>query len=192
MARVAILGWGSLLWEKGTLQVRIDEWHSDGPWLPIEFARRSNLEEENGKGPYLSLVLDSGAAPIRTYWNMSLLTDHDEACADLRRRERCNIRHIASLPRRGRTWSSAVPGLEKTIQEWLALKSNEIDAAIWTNLPPKPENVTPDASIQWLDELRTKGKGDTAQAYIQKAPPQTDTYLRRQVRERFGWTDIPL
>jgi 1-acyl-sn-glycerol-3-phosphate acyltransferase len=38
--RIAVLGWGSLIWSPGNLKID-REWHEDGPFLPIEFARVS-------------------------------------------------------------------------------------------------------------------------------------------------------
>ncbi len=73
MTRIAILGWGSLLWNPGTLHNERKS-RSDGPWPPIEFARASNLKEKNNKRPYLSLVIYEHAGLVRTYWDMSLLT----------------------------------------------------------------------------------------------------------------------
>jgi hypothetical protein len=39
--KIAVLGWGSLLWEQGVLRLA-SRWRTDGPWLPIEFARLSD------------------------------------------------------------------------------------------------------------------------------------------------------
>src|ERR1700690_2158964 len=105
MTRVAILGWGSLLWNRGSLHNE-GCWRSDGPWLPIEFARNSNVDARNNRRPYLSLVICSAAGLIRTYWDLSLLTEIDTACLDLQTREHCNLRAIARLPRGQSAWSS--------------------------------------------------------------------------------------
>ncbi len=187
MPRVAILGWGSLLWDPKDLQISA-HWRSDGPWLPIEFARTS------GGDTYLSLVLHPNAGLIRTYWDVSLLTRHrDDAIRDLRKREGCSRSDIAYLP--ADTAQSPIAGVDLRIREWFLSKNAEIDAVIWTNLPPKLEQrqtFTVEESIAWLDSLRANNRQERAQQYIQRAPSQTDTCLRRQVRERFHWTDIDI
>lgn len=182
------------MWDPRTLRNE-RRWRSDGPWLPIEFARTSNLNAGNDKRPYLSLVLHPNAGLIRTYWDMSMLTDSDEARRDLRKRERCNLSDIASLPRHGQTWSSAAPSLEGRIQQWLDSKENDVDAVIWTNLDWKflgATRFTVEEGMRWLRGLREARRDDTAQEYIRRAPSQTDTCLRRQVREEFGWSDIAI
>ena len=39
--KIAVLGWGSLIWDPKELDAN-NEWNNDGPFLPIEFARISN------------------------------------------------------------------------------------------------------------------------------------------------------
>jgi len=191
--KVAILGWGSLLWNPGELRNR-RQWQSDGPWLPIEFARTSNLNERNGRRPYLSLVTQPDVGLIRTYWDMSALTEILKARANLQTRENCGISEVACLPAEGAIWSSAVPGLESRVQDWLDRKKSDIDAVIWTNLDwkiPGVNKFTAEHAMNWLRALRNDGKSDTAEEYMRRAPSQTDTCVRRQAREEFGWTDIP-
>ena len=57
--RIAVIGWGSLLWSPRTLPLA-GTWSSDGPVLPIEFARIS----VDGR---LTLIIEDGAKPIATY-----------------------------------------------------------------------------------------------------------------------------
>jgi len=126
---------------------------------------------------------------------MSTLTEISEARADLQTRENCDdIGEIACLPREGVTWSSAVPGLESRIQDWLDSKKSDVDAVIWTNLSWKIPGVTRftvEQAMNWLRTLRNDGKSDTAEEYLRKAPSHVDTCLRRQAKEEFGWADIP-
>jgi hypothetical protein len=192
VARVAILGWGSLLWNPSNLRNE-RKWRSDGPWLPIEFARTSNVQERNGKPPYLSLVICPDVGLVRTYWDMSLLTEIEAALADLRSRERCLIDAIGCLPRGKSRWSSALPGLEGRIQEWLDSKKGHVDAVIWTNLGWMLSSATrfsTEDGMKWLRHLRGTGKAAAAEEYIRNAPPQIDTCLRRQARDEFGWSDF--
>jgi hypothetical protein len=192
--RVAILGWGSLLWSPGNLRNE-RKWRSDGPWLPIEFARSSNLKEKNGRRPYLSLVIYPEAGLVRTYWDMSLLTEIADARFDLQSREGCVIADVACSPKSYPARSSAIPGLEGRIQEWLDSKRSDVDSVIWTNLGWKLSGATrftAEEGMKWLRDLREAKKDDTAEEYIRKAPSQTDTCLRRQAREEFGWSDIAI
>lgn len=41
MGQIAIIGWGSLVWDPRDLPIE-SPWHDDGPELPIEFARISS------------------------------------------------------------------------------------------------------------------------------------------------------
>ncbi len=193
MPRVAILGWGSLLWRRQDLQVS-GHWRSDGPWLPIEFARTSDLACKKGN-PYLSLVIHPNSQLIRTYRDVSLLTERaEDVVYDLRKREGCTASCIAFLPREIQSQSS-VPGVDGRIREWLDSKRNEVDAVVWTNLAPKlgQKNVfNVQEGIEWLESLRESNQHGTAEEYVRKAPSQSDTCLRRQLRERFEWADIPI
>jgi hypothetical protein len=189
--RVAILGWGSLLWSPGALANR-RQWRSDGPWLPIEFARTSNLNEKNGRHPYLSLVVHPDVGLVRTYWDMSTLDDLSTARLDLQNRESCDIQKIGCLPREGAAWAG-IEGLEGRIQDWLTLKKAEVDAVIWTNLGWKIPDVarfTAKDAVDWLRTLRQQGKSGAAEEYMRQAPPQIDTCVRRQAKSEFGWDDI--
>jgi len=58
--KIAYIGWGSLIWKQGSLKLR-GTWQSDGPYLPVEFARVS----QDGR---LTLVLCRGVSPVQTLW----------------------------------------------------------------------------------------------------------------------------
>jgi hypothetical protein len=180
----AILGWGSLLWRQGSLQNNSD-WKPDGPWLPIEFARKSGLHKGQ---PYLSLVLRTGVDLIRVYWDVSLCEDLTSAAENLRQREACSQSDIGYVTKAGQHSPNSPPGVQPRIAEWLNSKQN-LDMVIWTDLPG---DLDVEAGIEWLERLRSAGQAQYAEEYVRKAPSQTDTLLRRQVREKFGWTDIPI
>jgi hypothetical protein len=123
------------------------------------------------------------------------LTEIADARVDLQSRESCGIADVACLPKTYPAWSSAIPGLEGRIQDWLNSKRSDADAVVWTNLGwklPDATRFSADEGMKWLRDLRKAKKDDSAEEYIRKAPSQTDTCLRRQAREEFGWSDIAI
>jgi hypothetical protein len=69
-----------------------------------------------------------------------------------------------------------------------------LDAAVWTNLPPKfggNESLVPSAKqvVEHLDGLAAE-KRRNAEAYIRRAPKQIDTDYRRLIESKLGWTPI--
>lgn len=78
--KIAILAWGSLIWEPRSLQTA-SEFVPFGPLLPIEFSRVSG-------GNRLTLVIDEvSGAPCRTYVAQSAYADLDKALLNLWVRE---------------------------------------------------------------------------------------------------------
>ena len=65
-----------------------------------------------------------------------------------------------------------------------------------TNLPWKIAGVAKftveDGGMKWLRDLRAEGRSKKAEEYIRKSPSQTDTSLRREAREQFGWSDTAI
>ena len=82
--RVAILGWGSLLWEDGgAFDKWHDDWRRDGPMVNLEFSRIS-ASRLNA----LTLVIDrDNGVPNRVAWCLSRRGDPVLAQADLQSRE---------------------------------------------------------------------------------------------------------
>lgn len=88
---IAILGWGSLLWQKNSnvcggedediLQIKEAEWNEDGPTLPIEFCKKSSRDR-------ITLVISKKyGSPCKTYWATSKFDDFDRARRNLQCRE---------------------------------------------------------------------------------------------------------
>lgn len=188
--KVAILGWGSLLWDPKDLATE-GEWQPDGPRLPIEFARISGKNKNR-----LTLVCLEGGPRIRTYWINSNKTRLSEAREDLRSREgkRVDIGQIGYVARGGCSWVVPFHQITKTLREWLAIK-RDLDAVIWTGLDSNflrepRRDFSVERGVEWLSELVKQRKHAKAEEYIRKAPPQTDTRLREQCRMLFGWKDL--
>jgi hypothetical protein len=183
---IAVLGWGSLLWNQGALQLS-SRWYADGPSLPLEFARVST----DGR---LTLVLHDPSPLQQTYWARSPLATLPEVRANLQTREGCpRIDPIHGLSRDGRTVGVVPEQVRAVIAAWLAQHA-DLDGVIWTGLGERwPGDVAfgVDAAIAHLRGLKGAVARD-AQAYIRKAPPQIQTPVRARVRSDLGWDDIPL
>jgi hypothetical protein len=92
--QIAILGWGSLLWEGGSdFDQGHDDWRGDGPTLSLEFSRVSS-----SRLGALTLVIDPQHGSVATVaWCLSKRKSPEDAVADLRCREGCSARNITRL-----------------------------------------------------------------------------------------------
>ena len=179
--KIACIGWGSLIWNSRNLKIH-QKWFEDGPILPIEFAR----ESDNGR---ITLVITTGAKPTRTLWALMSVDSLDEAISSLQEREGIKDKNKDILIGSTRKQDDSKNETEKAIKTWL--NSNDLDAAIWTTLPPK---IGKDERIPSLDEviqhLNKLGYEDRliAEEYVRKAPKQIDTEYRRLIEIKLGWT----
>ena len=132
--QIAVLAWGSLVWQPrndhGELSMA-GEWQTDGPTLPIEFARIST----DGR---LTLIITPGYPhSSRVLWSLSGLGDLDAAAANLAAREtNAPLDCIHGIGAR-RTLGSPDPSVLEAVSMWLGDKP-DLDAAIWTGLGPGP------------------------------------------------------
>lgn len=181
---IACIGWGSLIWSPGDLPTN-GGWRTDGPHLPVEFARIS-------KDGRLTLIVMPGVPEIRTYWTELRLDTLDEAISALASREGCRPRHIGY-------WSPDRANAEvaeeavATVASWAA--GLGLQSAVWTDLPSTFEKRagtpwSPRAAADYLLGLRQDAAKalPRAQEYIQRAPPQTSTETRALAEQELGWT----
>lgn len=177
--KIAILAWGSLVWDRRTLTVS-GEACEGGPKLPIEFLRVSS----DGR---LTLVIDEkNGAVVPTRYYVSACTELSQAIANLQEREGMpkteNVGYVdvisgASSP----VASAAHPAAVAAIREWAT--KNGFDAAVWTALPSNFEKKTQvafscDAAAQYVLTLPADKKA-VAIEYVTKAPREVDTPVRR-------------
>lgn len=181
---ITCLGWGSLVWDPRQLPVR-GTWFTDGPFLPIEFARQSL----NGR---MTLVLAPKTFPlVRSLWKpMSVATlnearsalgmcecpknEEPKSCVDYWPRG-CKKKFVA-----------------RQVGEWA--KGLQVDAVVWTNLAPKfndEDNRIPTAEevVTYLRGLQGE-KRKKAEEYIRWTPRQVDTQYRKAIEAEIGWTPV--
>jgi hypothetical protein len=174
--RIAILGWGSLLWEGGAEFERwIGNWRDDGPSLKLEFSRIS----ESRLGA-LTLVIDgTNGAATTVAWCLSVRKTIADAATDLRCRERCAVRDIRSMELPLAT-GGRLSSEETQVAAWA--QARDLNAVVWTSLPSNFEKKTASpfsvaAAINYLKHLPPEAKAKAAE-YIWRAPKFVATPLR--------------
>lgn len=74
MQKIAIIGWGSLIWNRGSdsnLLKIIDDFKPGGPVFKIEFCRISSRDKANER---VTLVIDEAhGVDVATYWRFRSL-----------------------------------------------------------------------------------------------------------------------
>jgi hypothetical protein len=144
MARIAILGWGSLTYDLGDLITHVRmPWSRGGPLLPLEFSRVSKSRRNA-----LTLVIDpENGINLPTQFIESTRRDPMDAACDLRRREGTVISHIglvdldSNLGRRSKT---------EKITEAITLWARQCGfrAVVWTDLC---SNFAKENGVKFLD-----------------------------------------
>ncbi len=184
MKNIAVIGWGSLIWSPGRLELQ-SGWRRDGPLLPVEFARVS----QDGR---LTLVIveSDEVDEQRALWALSGFSDIESAIENLRARERTTMEWIGNWDGQPKPRTD----IEGKIAGWC--EERTLEGAVWAALPPRDKNgnkgkVMPHAeAIKYLNDLDGDCR-ERAKEYIQKAPNQINTKMRQLVRSQLGWLDLP-
>ena len=174
--KVALLGWGSLLWDQDAeFDDRHRRWCHDGPTLKLEFSRIS--EKRRGA---LTLVIDSeNGMDAQVAWALSRRDRIGDAAEDLRQREKAHRKfigmHSVAGDRRGRDANARA-----AIEDWAGERG--FDGVVWTDLPSNFEDKTGerfsvDAALRYLKTLRGEDR-EKAFRYIRNAPAFVRTPLR--------------
>jgi hypothetical protein len=179
---IAVLGWGSLIWDPSDLNISGD-WHENGPELPVEFARLS------GRGR-LTLVIHEQADPVQVLWARSAYNELDLAIDNLRSRERTIETYIGYYNFQNDEHHTQFPFILDSIKCWGS--SQNVDAAIWTDLPSNFLDKTDHDELNKetvIDVLRnsTHINQENAEEYIRKTPEQVCTSFRHTIEEELGW-----
>jgi hypothetical protein len=179
LANVAILGWGSLLWDKRSkFSAFLDQcgpWLRGGPTLPLEFSRISKT-----RSGALTLVLDpeNGTEATVSYC-VSVRARPADAIEDLRVREG---------PTRKEWIGSFRTPFEQSryfhaIRAWAS--SHGFDDVVWTDLPPNfhafRKKFSVEAAVAYVEALDAQGK-TMAREYFKQAPDFVQTPLRQALQ----------
>lgn len=182
--RIALLGWGSLLWDGGAeFDAQHEPWRSDGPLLNLEFSRISR-----SRGGALTPVIDAdNGAPTRVAWCLARRNDPAQVIEDLRAREGSPARLIGRLCRNGPAHGRDAVACA-AIHSWAAQCG--LDVVVWTDLPSnfavlRGEPFSVVAAIRYLRGL-SEEKRAAALAYMHRAPEFLRTPLRTAVQREFA------
>lgn len=189
--RIAVLAWGSLVWQprNGHGELCVDAghpWQSDGPELPIEFARIS------ADGRLTLIALPGYDTTSAVLWRWSCHEGLEEAIDNLARREtNAPRRHIHSVGRSGVLNGSPDPVIAGSVRSWVTSRA-DVDAVIWTGLPPGPrwranghDGFSVDAAVAYASSLTGEMRVRAAE-YVVRAPEQITTPLRPRLEEALG------
>ncbi len=188
---IAIIGWGSLIWDLEILEPQVDpRWQRGaGPALPLEFSRVSPKRKKA-----LALIVDPDhGTSCATSLVVSRRTSLEEAVADLAARERAPLERIGYASASG-NWRSNIDGVAERFEAWF--DASGFGGAVWTDLPGNfhEETGTPfslEAAIVYLQTLEGVSLLE-AKRYIELAPEETMTALRRKLAGEAWWADVPL
>ena len=185
--KIAILGWGSLLWDQraeAEFNKQHENWQCDGPSLKLEFSRVSQTRNDA-----LTLVLDhNNGESCQVAYALSKRKNPDDAICDLRCREGTTLENIGFYFADGSRKQSREEEVLKGIQNW-ALE-RKIDVVIWTDLASnfrekskckKPFSI--EAALCHIQALDTEGKAKAAE-YVWRSPEFIDTHFREALQSK--------
>ena len=179
LAKIACLGWGSLIWDPRELPIQ-RYWFDDGPLIRVEFARKS-LDER------VTLVLHREAKPVRSLWALMDADNVEMARQHLGSRERIpkeNWRDSIGA------WPERNPNYIVGLDDWARAK--QLDAVVWTALDSNFNEKGRSLEDQVIGHLQSlvASRRDEAERYIRRAPRQIDTELRRRIEVKLQWLAV--
>lgn len=182
--RIAILGWGSLLWEGGPeFDDQHEPWQYDGPELKIEFSRVS----ASRMGALTLVIDDQCGSPTTVAWCLSKRQGVEDSVCDLRCREGTTVENVGRIRVDGKhPLPVAPPAALDSIAIWA--RDKKLDAVIWTALrsnfakEAKQPSISADAAIAYVKTLSAAGKAKAAE-YVWRAPDFVRTPVRSALQQ---------
>ena len=182
MTNIAILGWGSLLWDTShkDFDEQREDWRFDGPALKLEFSRKSAKRRLNA----LTLVIDpTHGQSCQVAYALSKRASSEQAIADLCAREETGKKYIGCcFADRSRCQGRDANSID-VIFQWA--KDRSIDVVLWTDLPGSFDGVPKkdflNAAVNHIQQLPPEGKAMAAE-YVWRAPDFIETHLRETLQ----------
>ena len=191
MSKIAVIGFGSLLWDLDDLAPKVSgEWKMyEGPILPLEFSLVSRKRHYA-----LALVIDYGdGAPCPTCVIDSVRSEIGAAIVDLANRERMEPTNIGFVDRNTGESHSHREETRNTLWNWI--ENSNYDGAVWTDGERNFEALTGKAfNLQTAQDHLRSLQGislEEARRYIRKAPTRVETPLRRALEDSPWWHHDP-
>ena len=191
MSKIAVIGFGSLLWDLDDLAPKVSgEWKMyEGPILPLEFSLVSRKRHYA-----LALVIDYGdGAPCPTCVIDSVRSEIGAAIVDLANRERMEPANIGFVDRNTGESHSHREETRNTFWNWI--EDSTYDGAVWTDGERNFEALTGRAfSLQTAQDHLRSLQGislEEARRYIRNAPARVETPLRRALEGAPWWHHDP-
>jgi len=191
MSKIAVIGFGSLLWDLDDLAPKVSgEWKMyEGPILPLEFSLVSRKRHYA-----LALVIDYGdGAPCPTCVIESVRSEIGAAIVDLANRERMEPTNIGFVDRNTGESHSHREETRNTLWNWI--ENSNYDGAVWTDGERNFEALTGRAfSLQTAQDHLRSLQGislEEARRYIRNAPARVETPLRRALEGAPWWHHDP-
>ena len=191
MSKIAVIGFGSLLWDLDDLAPKVSgEWKMyEGPILPLEFSLVSRKRHYA-----LALVIDYGdGAPCPTCVIDSVRSKIGAAIVDLANRERMDPTNIGFVDRNTGESHSHREETRNTLWNWI--EDSNYDGAVWTDGERNFEALTGRAfSLQTAQDHLRSLQGiplEEARRYIRNAPARVETPLRRALEDSPWWHHDP-
>ena len=191
MSKIAVIGFGSLLWDLDDLAPKVSgEWKMyEGPILPLEFSLVSRKRHYA-----LALVIDYGdGAPCPTCVIDSVRSEIGAAIVDLANRERMEPTNIGFVDRNTGESHSHREETRNTFWNWI--EDSSYDGAVWTDGERNFEALTGRAfSLKTAQDHLRSLQGislEEARRYIRNAPARVETPLRRALEGAPWWHNDP-
>lgn len=187
MGRFAVIGWGSLIWDLDDLAPHVTgAWRMRaGPRLPMEFSRVSAKRLQA-----LAVCLDEDhGAMCATHVIASRRAEIEAVAADLAARERAPLTGVGAVCLRSGQRTGGRAQIRDAVAAWC--EGAGWDGAVWTDLTSNFEASTGQAfSVEAGRDYLSALSGDSldeAVRYIESAPAETDTGLRRALSGDPWW-----